>query len=98
VSSKRGRSETIMRAPDQPLSPESIAHLRKVLAEISAFLEASALSAEPSSADAAWVVLEAANDFGDGTTVEAARRVIDASLNGTSAAQSDLLVVNDYFK
>jgi hypothetical protein len=69
-----------------------------VLAEISAFVEAGGSMPEPSSADAAWVVLEAANDFGDGTTVEACRRVIDASLNGTLAAQSDLVVINDYFK
>jgi hypothetical protein len=50
------------------------------------------------SSDAAWMVLEAANDFGDDTTIEACRRVIDASLSGTPAAQSDLHVVSDYFR
>jgi len=52
---------------------------------------------DPSS-DVAWMVLEAANDFGDDTTVEACRRVIDASLSGTPASQSDLHVVSDYFR
>jgi hypothetical protein len=52
---------------------------------------------DPSS-DAAWMVLEAANDFGDDMTIEACRRVIDASLSGTPAAQSDLHVVSDYFR
>jgi hypothetical protein len=88
----------IMQETEQPLSPESATHLRKVLAEISAFMEGGGAVPEPSSVDAAWMVLEAANDFGDGTTIEACRRVIDASLNGTLAAQSDLVVVNDYFK
>jgi hypothetical protein len=50
------------------------------------------------SSDAAWMVLEAANDFGDDTTIEACRRVIDASLSGTPATQSDLHVVSDYFR
>jgi hypothetical protein len=48
--------------------------------------------------DAAWNVLEAANDLGDHATVEACRRVIDASLNGTPASQSDLHIVFDYFR
>jgi hypothetical protein len=48
--------------------------------------------------DAAWIVLEAANDLGDEVTVEACRRVIDASLNGTPASQSDLHVVLNYFR
>jgi hypothetical protein len=52
---------------------------------------------DPSS-DVAWMVLEAANDFGDDTTIEACRRVIDASLSGTPAAQFDLHVVSDYFR
>jgi hypothetical protein len=80
------------------LSPAHVAHLRKVLAEISAFFEGERSAPEPSTVDAAWMVMEAANDFGDGSTIEACRRVIDASLNGTPAAQSDLAVVNDYFK
>jgi hypothetical protein len=50
------------------------------------------------SLDAAWNVLEAANDLGDHATVEACRRVIDASLNGTPASQSDLHIVMDYFR
>jgi hypothetical protein len=48
--------------------------------------------------DAAWIVLEAANDLGDHATVEACRRVIDASLNGTAASSSDLHIVLDYFR
>jgi hypothetical protein len=79
------------------LSAANIAHLRKVLAEVSAFFEERS-APEPSTVDAAWMVMEAANDFGDGSTIEACRRVIDASLNGTPAAQSDVVIVNDYFK
>jgi hypothetical protein len=48
--------------------------------------------------DAAWIVLEAANDLGDDATVEACRRVIDASLSGSFASQSDLHVISDYFR
>ncbi len=48
--------------------------------------------------DAAWDALEAANDLGDFATVEACRRVIDACLNGRSAAQSDLHIVKHYFR
>ena len=48
--------------------------------------------------DAAWMVLEAANDLGDEATVAACRRVIDASLNNAPALQSDLHVVLDYFR
>jgi hypothetical protein len=50
------------------------------------------------SVDAAWNALEAANDLGDVATVDACRRVIDACLNGRSAAQSDLSVVQHYFR
>jgi hypothetical protein len=50
------------------------------------------------SMDAAWIVLEAANDLGDNATVEVCRRVIDANLNGTPASQSDLHIVLDYFR
>jgi hypothetical protein len=50
------------------------------------------------SVDAAWNVLEAANDLGDDVTVEACRRVIDASLNGTPASPADLHIVIDYFR
>ncbi len=48
--------------------------------------------------DAAWMVLDAANDLGDHATVEVCRRVIDASLNGKPVAPSDLHVVLDYFR
>jgi hypothetical protein len=48
--------------------------------------------------DAAWLVLEAANDLGDHLTVEICRRVIDANLNGRSPSPSDLHVVIDYFR
>jgi hypothetical protein len=48
--------------------------------------------------DAAWMVLEAANDLGDHATVEACRRVIDAALTGAPAPQSDLHIVLDYFR
>jgi hypothetical protein len=50
------------------------------------------------SLDAAWNVLEAANDLGDHVAVEACRRVIDASLNGTPASEADLHIVIDYFR
>jgi hypothetical protein len=48
--------------------------------------------------DAAWIVLEAANDLGDHVTVEVCRRVIDAGLNGRPALQSDLQIVLGYFR
>jgi hypothetical protein len=48
--------------------------------------------------DAAWIVLEAANDLGDHATVEACRRVIDANLNGAPASPSDLHVIVEYFR
>jgi len=54
-------------------------------------------SAATSSVDAAWLVLEAANDLGDELAVKACRRVIDAGLNGQSAARSDLELVQHYF-
>jgi hypothetical protein len=60
-----------------------------------------AVSDEPTpdkSLDAAWNVLEAANDLGDDVTVEACRRVIDASLNGTAPSQADLHIVIHYFR
>ena len=59
------------------------------------------ISSEPKSdpsPDVAWMVLEAATDFGDDTTIEACRRVIDASLSGTPPSPSDLHVVSDYFR
>jgi hypothetical protein len=54
-------------------------------------------AAGASSVDAAWLVLEAANDLGDDVAVAACRRVIDAGLNGTRSAQSDLDLVQNYF-
>ena len=48
--------------------------------------------------DAAWIVLEAANDLGDHDTVEICRRVIDASLNGASASPFDMHVITEYFR
>ncbi len=60
-------------------------------------------SAEPkpdtagSPADAAWMVLEAANDLGDHATVDVCRRVLDASLNGKPASPSDVQIVLGYF-
>jgi hypothetical protein len=54
-------------------------------------------AAGASSVDAAWLVLEAANDLRDEAAVAACRRVIDASLSGMPAAQSDLNLVQHYF-
>ncbi len=48
--------------------------------------------------DMAWLVLEAANDLRDDATVEACRRVIDASLNGGMADAADLHIVQHYFR
>lgn len=48
--------------------------------------------------DAAWNVLEAANDLGDTVTIDACRRVIDASLNGRAASEADLHIVINYFR
>jgi hypothetical protein len=47
--------------------------------------------------DAAWMVLEAANDLGDHATVDICRRVIDANLNGRPASPSDVQIVLNYF-
>ena len=48
--------------------------------------------------DTAWIVLEAANDLRDNETVEVCRRVIDASLTGAPAKETDLRIIFDYFK
>jgi hypothetical protein len=53
---------------------------------------------DKASVDAAWLVLEAANDLGDHPAIEACRRVIDAELNGTVAASSDIDLVVGYFR
>jgi len=54
--------------------------------------------ADRAAVDAAWHVLEAANELGDEAAVAACRRVIDASLNGAAADQSDVKLVMDYFR
>lgn len=56
------------------------------------------LAPEKASVDAAWLVLEAANDLGDHAAIAACRRVIDAELNGTVASNSDVDLVLEYFR
>jgi len=53
---------------------------------------------DKASVDAAWLVLEAANDLGDHAAIEACRRVIDAELNGTVARSADVDLVLGYFR
>ncbi|WFU74632.1 MULTISPECIES: hypothetical protein [unclassified Bradyrhizobium] len=53
---------------------------------------------DKASVDAAWLVLEAANDLGDHAAIEACRRVIDAELTGTEARSSDIDLVLGYFR
>jgi hypothetical protein len=48
--------------------------------------------------DMAWTILEAANDLGDHATVEACRRIVDASYRGENQAQSDLNVMFRFFE
>jgi hypothetical protein len=55
-------------------------------------------AADQASVDAAWLVLEAANDLGDQAAIEACRRVIDAELNGTAAVSADVDLVLGYFR
>jgi hypothetical protein len=69
------------------------AEVRQLLGRLSA-----RSGADQPSVDTAWLVLEAANDLGDGAAVEACRRVIDADLNGGCASQSDLQLIFDYFR
>jgi hypothetical protein len=47
--------------------------------------------------DTAWTILEAANDIGDIATVEACRRVIDATFRGRAPAQSDVNLIHVLF-
>ncbi|MGJ5177231.1 hypothetical protein ACQR16_00645 [Bradyrhizobium oligotrophicum] len=54
--------------------------------------------ADRAAIDAAWHVLEAANELGDEAVVAACRRVIDSNLNGTVADQADVKLVTDYFR
>ena len=60
--------------------------------------ETSGSAPERATVDAAWLVLEAANDLGDHAAIEACRRVIDAELNGTVAGSSDIDLVLGYFR
>lgn len=60
--------------------------------------EIGATAPEKATVDAAWLVLEAANDLGDHAAIEACRRVIDAELNGTVAASADTDLVLGYFR
>jgi hypothetical protein len=69
------------------------AEVRQLLSRVSG-----GSGADQPSVDTAWLVLEAANDFGDELAVEACRRVIDADLNGELASQSDLRLIFDYFR
>ncbi|ABQ37392.1 hypothetical protein [Bradyrhizobium sp. BTAi1] len=55
-------------------------------------------AADRSVAEAAWLVLEAANELGDEDAVAACRRVIDAGLNGAKPLPRDLDLVGDYFR
>jgi hypothetical protein len=61
-------------------------------------LNADAGGSDQASVDAAWLVLEAANDLGDHAAIEACRRVIDAELNGTVAGSADVDLVLGYFR
>ena len=47
--------------------------------------------------DMAWTILEAANDLGDTVTVEACRRVIDATFRGCEPMQSDINIIHQFF-
>ena len=47
--------------------------------------------------DTAWTILDAANVLRDAVTVDACRRVIDASFRGSVPAQSDINVALDFF-
>ena len=49
------------------------------------------------SGEAAWTVLDAANELGDTFTVDACRRVIDASLQGIAPAPADMALVVAFF-
>ena len=49
------------------------------------------------SGEAAWTVLDAANELGDTFTVDACRRVIDADLRGEAPARSDMAVLTAFF-
>ena len=61
-------------------------------------VDAAGAAPEKATVDAAWLVLEAANDLGDHAAIEACRRVIDAELNGTVPASADADLVLGYFR
>ena len=67
-------------------------------AEAEAVLETSGSAPEKATVDAAWLVLEAANDLGDHAAIDACRRVIDAELNGTAPGSADTELVLGYFR
>lgn len=60
--------------------------------------EMGAAAPEKATVDAAWLVLEAANDLGDHAAIEACRRVIDAELTGAVARSADVDLVLGYFR
>jgi hypothetical protein len=47
--------------------------------------------------DMAWSILEAANEVRDVVTVDACRRVIDATFRGAQPAQADMNIVMGFF-
>lgn len=47
--------------------------------------------------DTAWSILEAANEVRDLATVDACRRVIDATFRGVEPAAADLNIVMGFF-
>jgi hypothetical protein len=47
--------------------------------------------------ETAWSTLDAAHDLQDWRAVECCRRVIDASLRGSSPARSDLKTIAGFF-
>jgi hypothetical protein len=49
------------------------------------------------SGEAAWTVLDAANELGDTFTVDACRRVIDADRRGEAPASSDMAMLTAFF-
>ena len=52
---------------------------------------------ERPSGEAAWTVLDAANDLADTDTIDACRRVIDADLRGQAPDRSDVAVLSAFF-
>jgi hypothetical protein len=47
--------------------------------------------------ESVWSILEAANDLGDASVVEACRRIIDADLRGAPPEQADLNTIAGLF-